>query len=61
MFYSAGMGISAWSESSFEWAVITLSFNRRSATLRSYAGDTSLPGGRVDPGDRTFEDTAVSS
>jgi hypothetical protein len=33
---------------------------RRSATLRSYAGDTSLPGGKVDPGDRTFEDTAAS-
>ncbi|KAL0950325.1 hypothetical protein HGRIS_010297 [Hohenbuehelia grisea] len=35
--------------------------NRRSATLRSYAGDTSLPGGKVDPEDKTFEDTAVSS
>ncbi|KAJ8483389.1 hypothetical protein ONZ45_g14620 [Pleurotus djamor] len=33
--------------------------NRRSATLRSYAGDTSLPGGKVDPEDRTFEDTAI--
>ncbi|KAJ7731704.1 NUDIX hydrolase domain-like protein [Mycena maculata] len=32
--------------------------NRRSATLRSYAGDTSLPGGKVDPEDRTIEDTA---
>ncbi|KAF7432538.1 hypothetical protein PC9H_004479 [Pleurotus ostreatus] len=32
--------------------------SRRSATLRSYAGDTSLPGGKVDLGDRTFEDTA---
>ncbi|KAF9020089.1 hypothetical protein BDZ89DRAFT_1072469 [Hymenopellis radicata] len=32
--------------------------NRRAATLRSYAGDTSLPGGKVDPQDRTFEDTA---
>ncbi|KAJ7478180.1 NUDIX hydrolase domain-like protein [Mycena latifolia] len=32
--------------------------NRRSASLRSYAGDTSLPGGKVDPEDRTIEDTA---
>ncbi|KAJ6537858.1 NUDIX hydrolase domain-like protein [Mycena capillaripes] len=32
--------------------------NRRSATLRSYAGDTSLPGGKVDPEDRTIEETA---
>lgn len=34
--------------------------NRRSSTLRTYAGDTSLPGGRVDPEDTTVEDTAVS-
>ncbi|KAF7365932.1 Glycoside hydrolase family 5 protein [Mycena venus] len=32
--------------------------NRRSATLRTYAGDTSLPGGKWDPEDRTIEDTA---
>lgn len=32
---------------------------RRSATLRTYAGDTSLPGGKVDPVDRNIEDTAV--
>ncbi|KAF8627938.1 hypothetical protein AX17_006092 [Amanita inopinata Kibby_2008] len=32
--------------------------SRRSATLRSYAGDTSLPGGKVDVEDRTIEDTA---
>ena len=32
----------------------------RSATLRSYAGDTSLPGGKVDLEDRTIEETAVS-
>jgi len=38
-----------------------MTFYRRSATLRSYAGDTSLPGGKVDPADRTFEDTAVCS
>ncbi|KAF9035888.1 hypothetical protein BJ165DRAFT_1508720 [Panaeolus papilionaceus] len=31
---------------------------RRSATLRTYAGDTSLPGGKVDPEDRSLEDTA---
>jgi hypothetical protein len=33
--------------------------SRRSATLRTYAGDTSLPGGKVDLEDRTWEDTAV--
>ena len=33
----------------------------RSASLRTYAGDTSLPGGKVDPEDKTIEDTAVSS
>ena len=33
---------------------------RRSATLRTYAGDTSLPGGKVDPDDKSIEDTAVS-
>ena len=32
----------------------------RSANLRSYAGDTSLPGGKVDLEDRTIEETAVS-
>ncbi|KAF8187200.1 NUDIX hydrolase domain-like protein [Pholiota molesta] len=32
--------------------------NRRSSTLRTYAGDTSLPGGKVEPGDRSIEDTA---
>lgn len=31
----------------------------RSTSLRTYAGDTSLPGGKVDPEDRTIEDTAV--
>ncbi|KIM77283.1 hypothetical protein PILCRDRAFT_24230, partial [Piloderma croceum F 1598] len=30
----------------------------RSTSLRTYAGDTSLPGGKVDPEDRTIEDTA---
>ncbi|GLB34335.1 putative NUDIX domain containing protein [Lyophyllum shimeji] len=32
--------------------------SRRSATLRTYAGDTSLPGGKADPEDGTAEDTA---
>ena len=32
---------------------------RRSASLRTCAGDTSLPGGRVDPEDRSLEDAAV--
>lgn len=34
---------------------------RRASTLRTYAGDTSLPGGKVDPEDKTIEDTAVRS
>ncbi|KAJ7446342.1 NUDIX hydrolase domain-like protein [Mycena latifolia] len=32
--------------------------SRRAASLRTYAGDTSLPGGKVDPEDGTIEDTA---
>ncbi|ESK91863.1 hypothetical protein Moror_10475 [Moniliophthora roreri MCA 2997] len=32
--------------------------SRRSSTLRTYAGDTSLPGGKVEPQDRSLEDTA---
>ncbi|KAG5637811.1 hypothetical protein H0H81_003143 [Sphagnurus paluster] len=32
--------------------------SRRSANLRTYAGDTSLPGGKADPEDATVEDTA---
>ncbi|XP_006456885.1 hypothetical protein AGABI2DRAFT_212068 [Agaricus bisporus var. bisporus H97] len=32
--------------------------NRRSPTLRTYAGDTSLPGGKVELTDRNLEDTA---
>ncbi|THU78981.1 hypothetical protein K435DRAFT_832182 [Dendrothele bispora CBS 962.96] len=32
--------------------------SRRASTLRSFAGDTSLPGGKMDPEDRTIEDTA---
>ncbi|KIK99005.1 hypothetical protein PAXRUDRAFT_605341 [Paxillus rubicundulus Ve08.2h10] len=34
--------------------------SRRSEALRTYAGDTALPGGRIDPRDVTMEDTAVS-
>ncbi|KAF5334412.1 hypothetical protein D9611_013561 [Ephemerocybe angulata] len=30
----------------------------RSSSLRTYAGDTSLPGGKVDPEDNSIEDTA---
>ncbi|KAJ3835612.1 hypothetical protein F5878DRAFT_692268 [Lentinula raphanica] len=30
----------------------------RASTLRSFAGDTSLPGGKMDSEDRTIEDTA---
>ncbi|KAF7984722.1 hypothetical protein HWV62_11648 [Athelia sp. TMB] len=33
--------------------------NRRASTLRTYAGDTALPGGKVEPGDKTIEDTAI--
>ena len=33
----------------------------RASTLRSYAGDTALPGGKVDPDDESIEDTAVSA
>ncbi|QRV74114.1 NUDIX family hydrolase [Ceratobasidium sp. AG-Ba] len=32
--------------------------SRRSMALRTYGGDTSLPGGKVEPNDRTIEDTA---
>lgn len=32
--------------------------SRRSASLRQYAGDTALPGGKVEPQDITVEDTA---
>lgn len=32
--------------------------SRRSASLRQYAGDTALPGGKVEPQDLTDEDTA---
>jgi hypothetical protein len=58
MFYSVGRCV----ESSFclrEWHVQPTSMYRRSATLRTYAGDTSLPGGKWDPEDRNPEETAV--
>jgi hypothetical protein len=29
--------------------------------LRTYGGDTSFPGGKMEPKDRSVEDTAVSS
>ncbi|VDB90106.1 unnamed protein product [Peniophora sp. CBMAI 1063] len=32
--------------------------SRRASTLRSYAGDTALPGGKVDPEDESIEETA---
>ncbi|KAI0303040.1 NUDIX hydrolase domain-like protein [Russula brevipes] len=32
--------------------------SQRAQTLRSYAGDTALPGGRIDDEDKTIEDTA---
>ena len=34
--------------------------NRRSDALNTFAGDTALPGGRIDAQDVTVEDTAVS-
>ena len=34
--------------------------NRRSDALNSFAGDTALPGGKIDAQDVTVEDTAVS-
>ncbi|PVF98333.1 hypothetical protein CPB86DRAFT_784963 [Serendipita vermifera] len=40
------------------WGDIYVLLSRRSATLSSYAGDTALPGGKVDPDDQTLEDTA---
>lgn len=33
----------------------------RASTLRTYAGDTSLPGGKWEPRDRSIEWTAVSN
>lgn len=32
--------------------------SRRAKTLNSYAGDTALPGGRIDDDDKTIEETA---
>ncbi|KAG9317941.1 hypothetical protein JVU11DRAFT_2174 [Chiua virens] len=33
--------------------------SRRTDTLRAFAGDTALPGGKMEPQDRTVEETAV--
>lgn len=35
--------------------------SRRASGLRTYAGDTSLPGGKWEPTDRSVEWTAVST
>lgn len=40
------------------WGDIYVLLSRRSASLSSYAGDTALPGGRVDKEDATLEETA---
>lgn len=38
---------------------ITLLFTQRTSHLHHHAGQVSFPGGRVDPGDRDREDTAL--
>ncbi|KAF8804812.1 hypothetical protein BYT27DRAFT_7225169 [Phlegmacium glaucopus] len=38
--------------------ISTVHSNSRSVSLRTYAGDTSLPGGKVEPQDKTIEDIA---
>lgn len=43
----------------YAYAELMCSVASRSSTLRTYAGDTSLPGGKVDLEDRSIEDTAV--
>ncbi|KAG8855850.1 hypothetical protein FRB96_006672 [Tulasnella sp. 330] len=40
------------------WGDLYVLLSRRSDDLRSYAGDTSLPGGKRDPEDKSPEDTA---
>jgi len=37
---------------------IYVMLSRRAETLRTFPGDTSLPGGRYEPGDKNLEDTA---
>ncbi|KAF8497375.1 hypothetical protein F5888DRAFT_277382 [Russula emetica] len=37
-----------------------LELDRRAMTLSSYAGDTALPGGRIDDDGKTIEDTALT-
>jgi 8-oxo-dGTP pyrophosphatase MutT (NUDIX family) len=41
------------------WNGMNAILDRRAKTLSSYAGDTALPGGRIDDDDKTIEDTAV--
>ena len=43
----------AWKDE--EWQVL---FTRRTETVQSHKGQVSFPGGAVEPGDRTLEDTA---
>ncbi|EJD37352.1 hypothetical protein AURDEDRAFT_92407 [Auricularia subglabra TFB-10046 SS5] len=40
------------------WGDLHVLLSRRSDSLSSYAGDTALPGGKVDPQDKSLEDTA---
>ncbi|HYN64922.1 MAG TPA: CoA pyrophosphatase, partial [Candidatus Limnocylindrales bacterium] len=38
---------------------LTMLFTRRASHLRDHSGQVSFPGGRVAPGDATFEATAL--
>ncbi|KAH7098676.1 NUDIX hydrolase domain-like protein [Auriculariales sp. MPI-PUGE-AT-0066] len=40
------------------WGDLHVLLSQRANSMNSYAGDTALPGGRVDPQDRSLEDTA---
>ncbi|KZW03406.1 hypothetical protein EXIGLDRAFT_721664 [Exidia glandulosa HHB12029] len=40
------------------WGDLHVLLSRRADSLSSYAGDTALPGGKVEPRDRSLEDTA---
>jgi len=40
------------------WGDLYVLLSRRASSMRSYAGDTALPGGRREDGDRSPEDTA---
>lgn len=57
MSYSVGE-YSTLSSNRFE-ILMRLMTCRRASTLRSYAGDTSLPGGKWEPQDSDAEATAV--